>query len=402
MKKDFIAVILGSDDNAYGFARAIYEEFNQKSIALATSLIKVSANSKILDVIVDTKLHNEKHLIEVLLDLGKKLKREYEKIFIIACSDSYLEMLVRNKDKLESIYENKFIDVDLLYTFNNKKRFYEMCEKHKIPYPKFISCTPKDYEDAISRIDFGFPLILKPDNSNSLEYLDAEFDGKEKVYFIRNKKELLKKIETIYSSSYQGILIIQKFIRGDDTNMRVLNTYSDKNGKVRVMSLGQPILEEYHPILYGNYAAIISVEGIFPIMKELKAFLEEIKYTGAANFDIKIDDNSKQYFLLEMNPRPGRSSLYSTFSGASIQTAYVEDLVYGKLSDNLGNTQEVLWMNVPMKLVKKYVKDEAVLDKVSKLAKCDQVFHSLIYKKDLSLKRRLNLIIYYLRKLRYF
>ena len=81
------------------------------------------------------------------------------------------------------------------------------------------------------------------------------------MYFINDEAELRRTIENIYNSSYDGVLIIQKFVSGDDTNMRVLNVYSDRNGKVKVMSLGQPILEEYHPATYGNYAAIISIPG---------------------------------------------------------------------------------------------------------------------------------------------
>ena len=41
-------------------------------------------------------------------------------------------------------------------------------------------------------------------------------------------------LDAIYGSSYKDHLIIQEFIPGDDTYMRVLTSYSDKNGKVKV------------------------------------------------------------------------------------------------------------------------------------------------------------------------
>ena len=40
--------------------------------------------------------------------------------------------------------------------------------------------------------------------------------------------------------------------------MRVLNSYSDTDGTVRAMCLGQPVLEYYDPKSVGNYAAILS------------------------------------------------------------------------------------------------------------------------------------------------
>lgn len=42
----------------------------------------------------------------------------------------------------------------------------------------------------------------------------------------------------------------------------VINCYSNMYGKVQMMSLARPILEEYHPKLMGNYAAIISEKDI--------------------------------------------------------------------------------------------------------------------------------------------
>lgn len=399
--KDFMAVILGSDDNAYGFARTFYETYNIKPIALATHIIEASRNSNILEIIVDSNLHDQRHLIQVLKKLAKKLKKDYKKLVLIPCSDAYMEMVSLGKNDLTD-YENKFIDINRLKEFNDKKHFYEMCDKYHLPYPKSLTCTPSNYKKVLKNIDFGYPLILKPNNSNSFEYLDASFENKEKVYFIDSLKDLETKIANIYSSSYQDTLIIQEFVNGDDTNMRVLNVYCDKAGKVKVMSLGQPILEEYHPNTFGNYAAIISIKGIIPIMEDIKHFLESIKYTGAANFDIKVDSKTGKYYLFEINPRPGRSSYFTTPAGASLMKAYIEDLVYDNLKEQIGNTEEILWMNLPMVLLKKYVKDEKILNKVRKLRKEKKVYHTLIYKKDSSLKRKKTLLIHYARKMHYY
>lgn len=394
-------IILGSDDNAYGLARVFHEKYGVVPIALATTILETSKNSKIIDFHIDPKFHDGDYLVDELVVLGTKLKKEYEKIFIVPCSDSYLEMLSRRRDKL-TMYENVFVDYDKLQKFNDKESFYEMCEKYHLPYPKSLICNSKNYKEVVKRIDFEYPLILKPNNSNSLEYLNASFEGKEKVYFINSKEELLKTIENVYNSSYNGTLIIQKFVSGDDTNMRVLNVYSDRYGKVKVMSLGQPILEEYHPATYGNYAAIISVPGVIDIMEDIKKFLEAIKYTGASNFDIKMDAKTKKYYLFEINPRLGRSSYFTTPAGASIQDAYVRDLVKGDLQETFGNKNEILWLNLPFVLVKKYVKNEEILAKACKLRREGKAFHTLIYKGDYHLGRRFIVNLQYARKIHYY
>ena len=401
MKKEFMPVLLGSDDNAYGLARVFHEKYGVKPIALATTILETCKNTKIIDFMIDSKLHDGKHLIEKLVELGNKLKKEYEKIFIVPCSDSYLEMVSEGRNQL-TMYENVFIDHKRLKEFNDKKSFYEMCEKYNLPYPKSVIVTSKDYKDVLKKENFEYPIILKPNNSNSLEYLNASFEGKEKVYFINDKDELFNKIEAIYGSSYDGILIIQRFVSGDDTNMRVLNVYSDRNGKVKVMSLGQPILEEYHPQTFGNYAAIISVEGMKPIMEDIKRFLEDIKYTGASNFDIKIDAKTGKYYIFEINPRLGRSSFYTTPAGASIAAAYVEDLVKNDLKEQFGNKDEILWLNLPYLLVKKYVKNEEIIKKANKLKSEHKIYHTLKYKGDSHLGRRFYVNLQYARKIHYF
>lgn len=401
LKKEFMAVILGCDENTYGFARYLHENYGIVPIALTTTLLEVCKNSQIIDITVDEKLHDYEHFIETLVELGKKLKKEYEKIFIVPCSDFYMEICSKGRDSLKD-YENIFISYEKLKEFNDKISFYNMCERYDLPYPKTIIVTPENYKEKLKTVDFDYPVILKPNNSNSIEYLNASFEEKEKVYFVNSIEELTHKIEAVYDSSYQKELLIQKFVQGDDTNMRVLNVYSDRKGKVKVISLNQPILEEYHPATFGNYAAIISLEGMVPIMDKIKTFLEDVGFTGAANFDIKIDEVSKEYYLFEINPRPGRSSYVTTVGGASIQEAFVEDLVKNDLKEHFGNTREALWLNVPFLLVKKYVKNTQILEKVKSLKSQKKVIHTLKYNKDNSLKRKFVVYLQYARKIHYY
>lgn len=401
MKKDFMVVLLGSDDNVYGFARSFHVTYGIKPIALATGILEPTKNSKILDIIVDPKLHDEDHLAIKLIELAKKLKKEYKKLILIPCSDAYMEIVVKYQDLLTD-YENRFTSFKNLKEFNDKESFYKMCDKYNMLYPKTYICTPKNYKKVLKTLDLDYPLILKPNNSNSDAYLDAHFEGKEKVYFINDAETLENKIETIYSSTYQDSLIIQKYVTGDDTNMRVLNAYVDRHGKVKMMSLGQPILEEYHPKTYGNYAAIISKTEHIPIMDDIKNFLESINYRGTANFDIKMDAKTGKYYLFEINPRPGRSSFFTTCAGKSLASCYVDDLVYDNLLPSLDASKEILWLNVPFALVEKYVRNKEALKKARELRRKKEIYHTLKYNKDKSLKRLLVCNIHYARKLHYY
>ena len=132
---------------------------------------------------------------------------------------------------------------------------------------------------------FDFPVAIKP--SSSTDYSKVDFEGKEKSYKANNKLEMEKIVNNIYNSSYRSNLIIQDFIPGNDDSMWVMNCYSDKNGKVKMMCLGRCILEEHTPYGIGNYKAIIS-DGNEELYEKIKTFLEKIKYIGFSNFDLNM------------------------------------------------------------------------------------------------------------------
>ena len=62
-----------------------------------------------------------------------------------------------------------------------------------------------------------------------------------------DRQHLESVLDKVYASGYPDSMIIQDFIPGDDSYMRVLTNYSDRNGKVKFMCLGHVLLEEHTP-----------------------------------------------------------------------------------------------------------------------------------------------------------
>ena len=207
----------------------------------------------------------------------------------------------------------------------SKDSFYKMCEKYNLDYP---STYVIDYEsrDEIN-IPFEFPVALKP--ASSKDYLEVSFEGKEKSYKLNSKDELKKTVDKIYNSGYKSNIIVQDFIPGNDDSMWVMNCYSNKHGRVKMMCLGKCILEEHTPYGIGNYKAIIS-DGDEVLYSKIKNFLEGIKYVGFSNFDIKYNYRDKKYKLFEINIRQGRSSFFTTCAGLNLSKFIVDDYIYNK------------------------------------------------------------------------
>ena len=65
-------------------------------------------------------------------------------------------------------------------------------------------------------------------------------------------------IDQIYGAGYEDALILQDFIPGDDSFMRVVTNYSGADGKVRLMCVGHVLLEEHTGHAIGNHAVIIT------------------------------------------------------------------------------------------------------------------------------------------------
>ena len=120
------------------------------------------------------------------------------------------------------------------------------------------------------------------------------------------------------------------------------------------MCLGHVGLEEHTPKALGNHAAIIT-EYNEPLMTNLKACLEDVGYTGFANFDIKYDSRDGSYRVFEINLRQGRSNYYVTGAGLNIARYVVEDRVLGSdLGPCVMNEKETFWHSVPRAVAVSY------------------------------------------------
>ena len=166
-----------------------------------------------------------------------------------------------------------------------------------------------------------------------------------------NDKE--HRVTILLDEDYRGKLILQEFIPGGDDAMRVLNSYSDLDGHVRAMCLGQPVLEYYDPKSVGNYAAIIS-RGDQSLYDKMQEFLEKL-------------------------------------AGLNMMKLLTNDVVYGKREDCVYNHTVALWQNVPTGILRRYVKDQELSDELKQF----KGTHTLFCKGDLPLSRLYRLLRYY-------
>ncbi|MFC6169981.1 carboxylate--amine ligase [Loigolactobacillus jiayinensis] len=389
---DFIPVLLGSDINVYGMARAFYERYGIKSTAYASVQFAPTKYSKIVNVETYPGFNEDPGFIENMAKIAKRYENINKKAVLIACGDGYVELVSKHKAFLEKTFIVPYVDYDLVEKLISKEAFYEMADKYELPHPLTQIISKADYENGVAKINvpYEYPVALKP--SNAVEWLDIKFEGRKKAFRIKDRAEFDDIVSKIYDHGYTADLILQDFIPGDDSNMRTLNCYVDQYHQVKLMCLGHPLLEDPTPADIGNYVAILP-EYNQEVYAQIQHFLEAIKFTGFCNFDMKYDRRDQTFKLFEINLRQGRSSFFVTLNGYNLAEYVVEDRVTGALKDNptvyanQNESQQKLWLGVPAKVFKTYARDNADKKRALELLAAKRYGTTVFFKQDMSLKR---------------
>ena len=390
-EREFIPVVLGGDINTYSVARAFYEEYQVQTYVFGKFPSGPSYHSKITIYEHDTRIDTDAYFLERIGKFAEEHKDK--KIILMAASDGYAAQIMRNREKLGDNIIAPYPNYELMEYLQRKDNFYQLCDKHGVDYPGTII-----YDQSMGldfEMNFPYPVILKP--SDSISYWEHPFATQNKIYTIKDRKELEKVIRDIYGAGYTDKLIIQDMIPGNDEYMRVLTSYSDRNGKVKMMCLGHVLLEEHTPHGLGNHAVIIT-EPNEELMMKVKNLLEDLHYVGFSNFDIKYDRRDGKYRFFEINTRQGRSNYYVTGSGFNVAKYVVEEYVYGKELPLEFAKEEHLWMTVPKAVAFKYIKEEANREKMRRLLKEKKMVNPVFKRGDFKPRRYLAMVKNHLRQ----
>ena len=382
MKEKIIPVLLGADLNCYNVARAFHEEYGAASYAFGKYPLGATNHSRIVHFTAVPDLGDADTAISTLRDFAAS---HDGKRILLGCTDEYAMFITEHMSELDDLYIMPYSSAELVRDITQKDIFYDYCKRYGIPYPETVVWRKGDDASRLDSLPFDYPVIIKP--SSSAEYWHHPFEGMKKVYVAHRPDEARGILGRIYSSGYEMNCVIQDFIPGDDSHMYVLTSYSDKNGKVRMMCLGHVLLEEHTPKGLGNHCAIVT-EHKKELTERFKTFLEDIGYVGFSNFDIKYDARTDTYRAFEINTRQGRSNYYVTAAGYNIARLIVEDRITGNITDGCAvNGSEIFWSYIPDCVVKKYVPADLAYHAMN-LKKCGRKYSSLEYPPDLRFNPR--------------
>ena len=379
-ERDFVPLLFAGDINSYSMARAFYEEYQVKSIVYGKLYTGPNCNSKISDYRAVKDLENE----DVFLEIVNKIADEYKskKILVVGCGDSYVALSSKLANKFKKNVVVIKTDYNQMQELTLKENFYQLCKKYNIAYPSTFVYS-KDMANNLNH-GFPYPVILKP--SNGIDYWAHEFNTQKKIYKIHNEDQLKKVVKEIYQSGYSDKLIIQDLIPGDDTYMYVLTGYSDRNGKVKLLALGNVLMEEHTPHGLGNHSVIIN-DVNEDVSLKVKNFLEDIGYIGFFNLDIKYDKRDNSFRFFEINTRQGRSNYYVTGAGYNLAKYIVDDYILNKEIKYTLAKEKKLFLVIPIVLALIFVKSNKYRREMISLIISGKVVHPVFNIKDMGFIR---------------
>ncbi len=384
---DFVPVLLGTGVGAYNIARSLHEAFGVRSLALGRVALRETSHSRIMDVRASREFDQPKAVVAHLLALADEFPGRT--LLLIGTVEYYVNVLIDHREELGDRFVIPLVDRELADRLINKTDFYATCDALGVPHPRTVVLTPDARGDARFGDDlpFTYPVILKPSNTDV--YPRLSFEGKQKVYLLDNAAEVRTVAERIFAAGYEDDLIVQDYIEGDESVMRVANTYSDRNGQLAFVSVGQVVLADHDPSMVGNNNAILAVDDP-DLAASLGTLLNAVGYRGSANFDVMHDRRDGVSKVLELNLRQGATSYYAMAAGGNIPARIVEDWIHGSPLEYAVTTQERLWLNLPYPLAVLYA-PRGLRARVRAAARRGAK-HTLWYRPDMSPKRLVNVL----------
>jgi D-aspartate ligase len=135
----------------------------------------------------------------------------------------YVKLAARHKGEFPQNVTAPYIDIDLMDVLTHKERFYTLCDQYGIDHPGTFVYHKEMGHDF--ELPFPPPYICKPANGVCL--LGAPLRGQREGLLPARPGGPGAHPGQGLRRGYPDTMILQEFIPGDDSYMRVLTCYSD-------------------------------------------------------------------------------------------------------------------------------------------------------------------------------
>ncbi len=280
-------IVLGGHIQGLNIIR-IFGQNSIPSILLDRERFNLAKHSKYCKAFYHCR---DKEYLEMLLDfIDKNL---YKKWLIFPTNDEQVEMLSKNRDRLNShfiVTTDRWLAIEKCY---NKVESYKLAQSLNIPIATTI--FPQSKDDLIAKRDIRYPCIIKP---AIMHKFYSKF--KKKVFVCNNKEELLNNYELALQAISPSEIIVQEIIEGNSQNQYSVGLFFANK---RVYNYIIARRKRQHPKDFGNATTFAESVEIEILKERAIKLLEAIDYNGLCEVEFKYDIRDNEYKFLEINPR---------------------------------------------------------------------------------------------------
>ena len=233
--------------------------------------------------------------VDWLIEIAKKYKIEV----FLPVGDDYMWIASHYYDVLSEHMKiptasKEIIDITLL-----KDQTYKTCENHDIPCPKTYFIKSIDEVKKIAK-EIDYPVMVK-------SRISFGVTPRIKGILVNNERELLdayvlsKPAE--YLAGYDNIEypLIQEFIPGKMQNLYTVGLFMNKKSEPIAIFCGRKIRQL--PVDAGS-CCMAECSYDEEAIRYSVNFLQKIKWYGVAEVEIKKNETTGEFNLIEVNPRP--------------------------------------------------------------------------------------------------
>ena len=208
------------------------------------------------------------------------------------CSDQYLSILLEEKDRWKQLVKPVGADFDTLALINDKNTINDYCQKHDVKIPSSVSFS--EY-----RANPFFPAIIKWVEKR----IETAVNPIGKIKVCRNREELEAVDKAIQEGGIRDSeLFVQTYIEGKNAYQYSVGGYYHA-GKV----LADVVVNQIKQHPQGISAEVVTVSKgsvCDNLHKVTRGFAKELRYSGFLEMEYKVDANTRELYLLDVNPRP--------------------------------------------------------------------------------------------------
>lgn len=227
-------------------------------------------------------------------DLLQKLHDYSSQSLLVATNDEMVHFLAKHYDELSKRFYMSIPSPEIEDICYNKINTYRVAKEAGIPIPESHFPSNQKEIEALTPV-LEYPVILKP----AIMHTFHKSTGK-KVYFCGNRDQLIENYQRITQVIDPNQVIVQEFLSGGTKALFSFGSFF-ANGEVYGSFVANRIRQK--PMDFGvstSFAKTIINQEIDDLATR---FLKHINYFGLSEVEFLYDHRTKEYKLLEINPR---------------------------------------------------------------------------------------------------